>query len=428
MNTVKRYYPRIADGMLAFKLETCGAVLIKGTKWCGKSTTAEQAANSATYLQDRSTSAQQIALAKNAPDLFLAGDPPKLIDEWQVVPFIWDQVRFEVDHRKENGQFILTGSAMPLESPETAYEHSGIGRIAPLVMRPMTLKESQDGPGGISLAQLFSQTPPPPARCPVSLADYAYLVCRGGWPKALGLRKEAALEQAFIFYEGLVNDDINRVFKHAKNPERIKRLMRAYARATASQTSNAEIKKDICANDSETLGADAVASYINALEKLYVIENLAAWNPNLRSKTAIRTSETRHFVDPSIACAALGVGPADLIADLRTFGLFFESLCVRDLRVYAEALRGSVYHYRDANGLEADAVIHLRDGRWAAVEVKLASEEAIEEGASRLRALASKVDADRMRQPSFLMVLTATEFAYRREDGVWVVPLGCLEA
>ena len=422
-----KYYPRIADEVLKFKLETCGAVLIKGTKWCGKSTTAEQAASSAVYLQDRLTSNQSIELAKNAPDLFLAGQTPRLIDEWQTVPFIWDAVRFEVDHRNANGQFILTGSATPLEDPENAYMHSGIGRIAPMIMRPMTLMESADGTGGISLTNLFNQTPQNATHSPLALEDYAYLTCRGGWPKALELSREAALEQAIIFYEGLVEDDLNRVYKNTKNPERIRRLMRSYSRAISTETSNSAIRKDLLAHEGESFGIDTVTSYINALQKLYVVENLPAWNPNLRSKTALRSSETRHFVDPSIACASLGLGPGDLIGDLKTFGLLFESLCVRDIRVYAEALKGRVFHYRDANGLEADAVVHLRDGRWAAIEVKLASEESINEGASHLLALADKIDVSKMKRPSFLMVLTASEYAYQRKDGVWVVPLGCLE-
>lgn len=418
------YYPRVADDVLRFKLSCCGAVWIKGPKWCGKSTTAEQAAGSAAYLQDRRESSQQVALAKNAPELLLAGDPPRLIDEWQVVPSLWDQVRFEVDHRKENGQFILTGSAMPLDDEEDDREHSGIGRIAPMVMRPMTLVESGDGVGGVSLSRLFDGGGLTPTLSPASLSDYAYLTCRGGWPSALGLAREAALEQAYIYYEGLVEDDVRRVVKNARNPERVRRFVRSYARATASETSIAEIRRDILANDAGTMSEETIASYINVMEKLYVIENLKAWNPNLRSKAAVRASDTRHFVDPSIACAALGLGPGDLLADLKTFGLMFESLCVRDLRVYAEALRGEVRHYRDSNGLEADAVIHLRGGKWAAIEVKLSSEESVEEAASHLKTLAGNVVG---RDPEFLMVLTATGAAYQREDGVFVVPLGCLE-
>lgn len=424
---MERYYPRVLDEVLAFKLRSCGAVQIKGPKWCGKSTTAEQAAASAVYLQDRRSSAQAIELARNAPDLFLAGDAPRLIDEWQVVPFIWDDIRYEVDRRGENGQFILTGSATPLAEDADDRRHSGIGRIAPVTMRPMTLRESEDGPGGVSLAALFAKDDVKPCQCGLSLEDYAYLTCRGGWPRALSLDREEALEQAFVFVEGLEGEDINRMFRRTVNPTRIHRLLRSYARATATETSLAELRKDIMADEAGSFSEQSVVSYIDALRRLYVIEDLDAWSPNLRSKTAIRTSSTRHFVDPSIGCAALGVGPGALLDDLRTFGLFFESLCIRDLRVYAEALKGKVSHYRDANGLEADAVVHLRDGSWAAVEVKLASSQAIDEGARHLRKLSDKIDTDRMGPPSFLMVLTATQYAYRREDGVYVVPLGCLE-
>ncbi|RVU97999.1 ATP-binding protein [Coriobacteriales bacterium OH1046] len=421
---MERYYPRIADQTLAFKLRSCGAVWIKGPKWCGKSTTAEQVAKSAAYLQDRSTSAQQIALAKNAPELFLAGESPKLIDEWQVVPFIWDQIRYEVDHRDKMGQFIITGSATPLDDDDDAREHSGIGRITPMIMRPMSLWESDDSTGGISLSRLFSGETPGPAQSRLGFRDYAFLTCRGGWPSALGLADDAALEQAYIFYNGLVEDDLKRVLKNKRNPERVRRLMRSLARAVSSEMPIATIRKDMIANDNDAMDVDTIASYLNALERLYVVENLAAWNPNLRSKTAVRTSETRHLVDPSISCAALGLGPGDLLADLKTFGLLFESLCVRDLRIFTEALHGEVRHYRDSGGLEADAVLRLRGGAWAAVEVKLASEDSIDEGAEHLRRLAAKVEG---RGPEFLMVLSATGVAYKRADGVWVVPLGCLE-
>ena len=424
------YYPRVADSLLDFKLQSSGAVLIRGPKWCGKSTTAEQRARSSVFMQDRQTSAQNRELAKNAPSLLLAGPTPRLIDEWQVIPFIWDQIRFEVDQRDENGQFILTGSATPLSDPEGdephPYEHSGIGRINPLTMRTMSLFESRDGNGSVSLADLFRENGAIAAQCDLTLEDYAYLTCRGGWPRALDLDREVALEQAFVFYDGLVHEDINRIFRRTKNPERIKRFMRSYSRAVATETSLAEIRKDMAANDEATLSDETLSLYISALEKLFVIENLPAWNPNLRSKTAVRTSATKHFVDPSIACAALGLGPRDLINDLATFGLLFESLCVRDLRVYAESLNGQIYHYRDKRGREADAVIHLRDGSWAPVEVKLASQEHIEEAAQNLLRFAADIDTDRMKPPSFLAVVTATGYAYRRSDSVYVIPLGCL--
>lgn len=421
---MKEYFPRIADDILDFKLRTCGAVLIRGPKWCGKSTTAEQKARSKVYMQDMTQRNQNIELAKNAPDLFLKGDTPKLIDEWQIIPFIWDQIRFEIDHRNELGQFILTGSAMPQEG---GYEHSGIGRIVPITMRTMSLYESRDSVGTVSLSDLFANKEFKASKCDLDLKDYAYLLCRGGWPQAIGLEEDAALEQIYNFYQGLVYDDINRLFKKAKNPERIKLFMKSYSRAISSSMSNSEIKKDMLVNDASSLDEDTIASYLNALNKLYIIEELPAWNPNLRSKTVIRTSNTRHFVDPSIACAVLGLGPDDLINDLNTFGLLFESMCVRDLRIFSEKLNGQVYHYRDKKGLEADAIIHLRNGNWAAVEVKLRSQDSIEEGAKHLKELAEKIDIDKMKRPSFLMVLTASDYAYQREDGVYVVPIGCLK-
>ena len=421
----KGYYKRIADTILQDRLRTAGAVLIKGIKWSGKSTTAEQVAKSVVYMQNNKITEQNIALAKSAPDIFLEGDTPRLIDEWQIIPFIWDQIRFEVDHRKKKGQFILTGSSMPVE--ENAYEHSGIGRIVPMTMRTMSLYESEDGNGKVSLSALFENPDSFTASsCPLALRDYAYLLCRGGWPEALGLEREDALEQVYNFYRGLVEEDINRMFKRKKNPERIRRLMRSYARAVSTETSNAKIRADIKSNDEDSFDEETVASYINAFTKLFVIEELPAWNTNLRSKTAIRQTNTRHFSDPSIGVAALGMGPEDLIHDLETFGLFFESMCVRDLRIYSESLKGEVFHYRDARGREADAIIHLRNGKWAAVEVKLSSSESIDEGAKHLLEISADIDTDKEKVPTFLMVLTATPYAYKREDGVFVVPLGCL--
>lgn len=357
----------------------------------------------------------------------MEGETPRLIDEWQDIAFIWDQIRFEVDRRGEKGQFILTGSATPPDDDgRDPYEHTGTGRISTMAMRPMTLFESRDGNGSVSLGALFGESPFVPATCDLSLRDYAYLVCRGGWPGALGLPEQEALEQAYVFYEGLVESDVSRVFRLAKNPSRIRRMLRSYARATATETSLAEIRRDMAVNEGGGFDEATLAKYLQTLERLYVVEELEAWNPNLRSKAAIRTTNTRHFCDPSVGCAALGLGPGDLLGDLKTFGFFFESMCVRDLRVFAAAHKGRVFHYRDGNGREADAVVHLRDGRWAAIEVKLASQDSIDEGARHLLALAADIDTRRMPAPSFLAVLTATGYAYRRDDGVYVVPVGCL--
>lgn len=418
------YRKRIADIVLAEMLTYCGAVEIRGPKWCGKSTTAEQHAKSVVYLQDLRTRERNVLLAKNAPDIFLRGDTPRLIDEWQEVAFIWDQIRFEVDKRNAMGQFILTGSATPLD--EDAYSHSGIGRIIPMRMRTMSLYESGDSTGEVSLRALFDGDPEIGILHETGLEEYAYLLCRGGWPGIFSVSRNSALKLPRNFYEGLVHDDINRVFKNKKNPDRLRRIMRVYAHMVSSQASLETLVDDLKANESISIDRRTVSSYIEALKRLYVIEEMPAWNPNLRSKTAVRTVSTRHFTDPSIACAALGIGPEDLIYDMKTFGLLFESMCVRDLRVYAQVLDGEVYHYRDSSGLEADAVVHLRNGKWGAVEIKLRSEDSVDEGAGNLLKLAEKVDQHKMNAPSFLMVLTATEFAYRREDGVYVVPVGCL--
>ena len=374
-------------------------------------------------MQDENTREQNILLAKTSPSIFLEGKPPVLIDEWQVIPFIWNQIRTEIDRRNAFGQFILTGSIMPDEK-ELEHQHSGTGRITDLIMRPMTLFESGESDGSVSLQKLFDGTDVMPTRCGHDLSDYAFYTARGGWPRAIGQPRDIALQQAIDYYDGLAEAEMSNADGIGREPKRVRRLLRSYARNCSTQANNSTIKKDMQANDSGTLDEDTIFSYVTALKRLFVIEESGAWNPNLRSKTAIRTSDTRYFVDPSIACAALGIGPAGLIGDLRTFGLLFENLCIRDLRVYAERIGGTVKHFRNSAGLEADAVITLRDGRWAAVEVKLGSSDLIEEGARNLLAL--KDEAETEKAAAFLMVLTAGSIACRRKDGVWVVPLGCL--
>lgn len=421
---MKTYIPRIVDEELKEKLESKGAVLIIGPKWCGKSTTALQQANSSIFMQDPTNQYQNIMLAKASPKRLLSGDTPRLIDEWQIVPSIWDAVRFEIDQRNEFGQFILTGSATPPDNEKI--HHSGIGRITRLVMRPMSLFESNDSNGDVSLSDLFHGDCDIEGFTEKTLDDIAYLVCRGGWPNAIIENKKVALRQAIDYYDGLINYDIYKLDDVKRKSDRMNLLMKSYARNISSQASIATIRKDMIQNDVSTLNEETISSYITVLKKLYVIENLLAWNPNLRSKTAVRTTETRHFVDPSIACAALGMGPDDLINNLHTFGLLFESLCIRDLRIYAQRLDGEVYHYRDSTNLEADAVIHLRNGKYGIIEVKLFDEDSIEQGAKNLLKLQEKIDTTVMKKPSFLMVLTATPYAYKREDGVYVVPITCL--
>lgn len=423
---MKKYKARIADEILKKRLLGKGAVLIEGPKWCGKTTTAEQIAGSILYMADPEKEKQNLTMAEISPKRLLKGKIPRLIDEWQIAPKLWDAVRFEVDHREEFGQFILTGSAVPV-----SYEHihhTGTGRFSWMLMRPMSLYESLESTGEVSLRELFETPEQIEGENVLDLNRIAFLVCRGGWPRAVDLEGEIALEQAFDYYDAVVRSDISRGDGIARNPERVKRLMRSYARNQGSQTTNSSMKEDIAANDAESLDTDTVYSYINALEKIFVIEEMEAWNPNLRSKTAIRTSNTRYFIDPSIAAAALGLGPQDLIEDLNTFGLLFETMCIRDLRVFADALSGRVYHYRDKTGLECDAVVHLRNGSYGLIEVKLGGDKLIGEGAENLKKLRDKIDVTKMKEPSFLMVLIGVgDYAYRREDGVYVVPIGCLK-
>ncbi len=417
---MKEYRKRIADEILKRKLEGKGAVLIEGPKWCGKTTTAEQVASSILYMDNPEKKEQNINMSEVNPKILLKGTTPRLIDEWQIAPKLWDAIRFEVDHRDELGQFILTGSAVPVNTKDIT--HSGTGRFTWLMMRPMSLYESGDSTGEVSLKDLFDGHQEIVGSSKIDIEHLSFLICRGGWPKAIDMRDEIALDQAMDYCEAVIHNDINRADNIQKNPDKVRKLMQSYARNQGTQIANTEIAKDI-QTDAET-----VASYINALKKIFVIEDMQAWNPNLRSKTAIRSSDTRYYIDPSIAVASLGIGPNDLINDLNTFGFLFETLCVRDLRVFADSLHGKVYHYRDKNGQECDAVIHLRNGKYGLIEIKLGGEKLIEEGAKSLKSMKSKIDIDKMNAPSFLMVLTGVgDFAYCRRDGVLVVPIGCLK-
>ena len=423
---MNQYKKRIADTLLVRKLEGKGAVLVEGAKWCGKTTTAEQVAKSILYMSDSEKINQYLELADVNPKQLLQGETPRLLDEWQLAPKLWDAVRFEVDHRKELGQFILTGSAVPVETEDI--HHTGTGRFARLKMRTMSLFESGESNGSVSLANLFNEQTDIEGANDLSFERIAFLACRGGWPQAIEMRDAIALDQAFDYCDAVVNADISRVDKVARDPERTKRLLRAYARHQGAQVANTVIKADMAANDNTTVDDDTLYSYITALKKIFVIEDMPAWNPNLRSKTAIRTSDTRYFVDPSIAAASLGIGPEDLMNDLNTFGLLFETMCIRDLRVFADALNGQVYHYRDASGLECDAVVHLRNGFYGLIEIKLGGDKLISEGIETLNKLTDKIDTERMKKPSFKMVLVGVgNYAYRRKDGVFIVPIGCLK-
>lgn len=423
---MKFYKKRIADDILKRKLKGKGAVLIEGPKWCGKTTTAEQMAASVLYMDNPQFKTQNILMAQVNPKFLLKGETPRLIDEWQLAPELWDAIRFEVDHRSELGQFILTGSSAPVETKTIS--HSGTGRFAWVTMRPMSLYESGDSTGDVSLTNLFTNPNNIEGVSILNFEKLAFVTCRGGWPQAIDMPQDIALDQAIDYYEAVVRSDINRVDGINKNPDKIRRFMRSYARNQGEQVANTIIARDVFENNEVEISDETVATYLDALKKIFVIEEMPAWNPNLRSKTTIRTSNTRYFVDPSIAVVALGIGPNDLINDLKTFGFIFKTLCVRDLRVYADSLNGDVFHYRDKDGQECDAVIHLRNGKYGLIEIKLGGDKLIEDGANNLKKMESKIDLEKMGKPSFLMVLIGVgDYAYKRSDGIYIVPIGCLK-
>jgi len=424
---MEQYRQRIADGILKFRLASKGAVLIEGPKWCGKTTTAEQVAASVLYMDDPAKIQQNLIMADSDPAFLLEGANPRLLDEWQLAPKLWDAVRFSVDHKGKFGLFILTGSAVPVESSEI--KHTGTGRFSWIRMRPMSLFESGESNGTVSLEALFEEKGMPVrGTANLSLQDIAFLICRGGWPMSVGQPRKIALQQSLDYYDAVVNQDIFRVDGVKRDKAYVSTLMRSYARHQGAQASVSTIVKDMVSNESVGISDKTVTNYIKALQKIFVIEDMQAWNPNLRSKTAVRTADTRYFVDPSIATAALGIGPEDLLNDLITMGLFFETMAVRDLRVYAEAIDATVYHYRDRTELECDAVIHRRNGEYGLVEIKLGGDKLIEEGCSSLKKLQAKIDSQKVPVPSFMMVMTANgDFAYRRPDGILVVPIGALK-
>lgn len=422
---MENYHPRIIDSILKEKLKSKGGVVIDGPKWCGKTTTAMQIAKSILRMDDPIKRENNILMSSINPQYLLDGPTPRLIDEWQIAPKLWDAARYEIDTRGKEGQFILTGSATPTETKEIT--HSGTGRFTWLTMRTMSLFESGESNGNVSLNSLFENPQNIYGINSIDLNKIAFLICRGGWPHSISMKDKIALLQAPDYYKAVVRTDINRVDGISKNPNRVIRLMRALSRNQGAPVTIATLKKDIALNDASSLDEDTILSYLNALKKIFVIEDMPAWKPNLRSQTAIRTSDTRYFSEPSIATSALGIGPSDLINDLHTMGMMFETLCVRDLRIYAESLNGNVYHYRDKSGLECDAVIHLKNGKYGLVEIKLGGDTYIEEGARSLKRLADKIDVNKMPYPSFSMVLTGVgDFAYKRPDGIFVVPIGCL--
>ena len=424
---MKNYHQRIADSLLNFKLHSKGAVLIEGPKWCGKTTTALQIAKSSILMQDQDNLKDYLELAQIRPSALLQGETPHLIDEWQVAPQLFDAIRYEIDKRDEFGQFILTGSATPYDISKI--NHTGTGRISRMTMRTMSLFESGESNGTVSLKEIFDGNTEVEGTSNIDLSELSYLICRGGWPKVVDIKDQRiALQQAIDYYDGVINSDISRVDDIKRDPNRAARVLRSYARNIASQAKLSSITQDIKSNEEINFSDDTVSSYIKALKSIFVIEDSNSWNPNLRSKAAIRTTDTRYFLDPSIACAALGIGPQDLENDLNTFGLLFENLVVRDLRIYADAIDGKVYHYRDNLDLECDAVVQLRNGKYGLIEVKLGGEKLISEGIKSLNKLEEKLDITKMKAPAFKMVITGVgKFAYKNKDGILIVPIGSLK-
>jgi predicted AAA+ superfamily ATPase len=421
----KEYLKRIVDKELDTLLESSGAVMIKGTKWSGKTRSAEERAASVLYLQNPDEQAYYSRALDIKPSTLLEGDTPRLIDEWQLAPELWNSVRFAVDRRNEAGQFILTGSVVVKDEVKKRL-HSGTGRIAQFLMRPMTLFESGESNGSVSLKSLF-EGENIRGISSLELEGLAFALVRGGWPAAIGEKESIALQHARNYVNSTIYEDISRVDDVERDPQRAYKLMRSLARNVSTPAKLETIKGDIVGDDpGNTFADNTLYSYLNALRRLYVLEDLPAWSPNMRSKVALRVSPKRHFVDPSIAAYLLDASPERLMKDFNTFGLLFESLCIRDLRVYAQANDGFVYHYRDKDDMEVDAIIELANGRWGAVEIKMGF-SAVEEGIKNLFKLREKVDTDEMGEPAFMMVLTASEYAYRREDGVYVIPIGCLK-
>jgi predicted AAA+ superfamily ATPase len=419
----KNYLPRIADKLLSESLESSGAVLIEGPKWCGKTRTAEEKSKSILYLQNPDKRHQYMEIASTQPSLLLEGDTPRLLDEWQEAPVLWDAARYLIDQRCEVGQFIFTGSVIPPK--ENKPLHSGAGRFSRMKMRTMSLFESKESTGDVSISKLFEGNHDIKGFSKLSLRDIAEALTRGGWPASvLEANRKAALKRVYNYLEIVINEDISAVDDITKNPHRVRTLMRSLARNVATAASINTIRKDVEKDDDE-LSPNTITQYINALRLLFVVEDLPAWNPQIRSKSVMRTSSTRHFTDPSIAAAVLRASADKLLDDFETFGLLFESMCVRDLRVYAEANDGDVFYYRDNRGLEVDCIVELKDGRWGAIEIKLGASK-FDDAAKNLKALKDNIDIDKMSEPAFLMILSGTDIAYKRTDGVLVVPLGCL--
>lgn len=421
---MKKYISRIADTLIERALKSSGAVLIEGPKWCGKTSTARQLSNSYIYMQDPDQRLKYLKISDNKPSLLLQGETPRLIDEWQTAPVLWDSVRHEVDMRGEMGQFILTGSSVPILDENIS--HTGTGRISRIRMRTMSLFESGESNGEISLKELFSSTKNIEGFGILSIDELAECIVRGGWPSSVATNLGMYEKRVQDYFDAVVNIDISRVDGIEKNPQKVAVLMKSLARNISTEASMETLRRDMSGSEKDTISIPTVMSYLNALQRIFVTEDLEAWNPSIRSKTPLRSGPKRHFIDPSIACAAMGINGEKLLKDFNTFGYLFESLCIRDLRIYSDYLDGKVYHYRDKTNLECDAIIVLRDGSWGAIEIKMGAKE-FDTAAENLLKLKERINTEKMLNPSFLMILSATDIGYTREDGIHVVPIGCLK-
>jgi len=419
---MKNYIPRLIENAIEERMRLFGAVCVQGTKWCGKSTTSKRFANTVIDLGLQPTLEKYKILVSSNSDSLFKGEKPILLDEWQKIPALWELIKTEVDQTDAIGDFIITGSATPSEDKE---RHSGLGRITRLTMRPMSLWESGESSGQISLKDLFEGKHEIGGDSKLPFDKIPFVICRGGWPRTVSLGGNESLKFARIFYNDLTEHDISSVDDISRNPERARKIMKSYSRNISTLASNRTIKQNVTAND-DTLDDKTLSSYTNALRKVFVIEDVEAWSPSLRSKSAIRSSAKRQLVDPSLAAAALSATPDDLMDDFRTLGFLFESLCTRDLRIYAEKMDGKIFHYNDENGLEVDAIIKLDNDDWGAVEIKLGGDQ-IDEAAANLLKFKNMVNTEKMKEPKFLMILTGIDYGYRRPDGVLVVPIGCLK-
>ena len=419
---MEKYLPRVIDSILDEYLEAFGAILIRGPKWCGKTITAKQRASSVLQMQDPDNFRAYLDMANFMPSRLLEGDTPRLIDEWQMAPVLWDAVRSAVDERQKVGQFILTGSTV---IGHDQILHTGTGRIVKIDMKPMSLFESNESNGTVSLNSLFFKQDFTGSKSDLTVEQLVFSICRGGWPASIGLKERAALLIAKSYVEAICTDDARRIDASISDPERVRAILRSYARNLSTLASNRSILKDISTNDL-TMNESTLYRYLTALNSLFVIQDIPAWNPSIRSSTSIRSTNKKGFVDPSIAAAALALTPSQLLDDLQTLGFFFESLCIRDLQIYASEQGGEISYYRDRYGLECDIVLHLDNGSYALIEAKLGSSE-IDEASKNLIKLKGLIGEKKLRQPEFLMVLTAGQYAYKRTDDVLVVPIGCLK-